>query len=137
MPRLGLPLLPSPFRWGLVAAIALVIFANSILFVTPAPPGAEPGPFWDKKLHFAAYAVFAASIAYATARSAYEQRTRWLVVVGLAMIYGISIELLQAQLPDRYFSYADLLANAIGAILGLGYLLIEKRVPYLPLDELL
>lgn len=135
MPRFGLPVFQSPFRWGLVAAIVLIIFVNSIIIVPPAPPG-DPVPFWDKQLHFAAYAALAASIAYATANTTYDQWTRLLVVVGLAMTYGVAIELLQAPLPNRYFSYADILANALGAFLGLTYFAIEARVPYIPLRDL-
>lgn len=132
MSRLGLPLVPAPFRWAIVVAVALVIFANSIVFVPPTPPGAEPGPFWDKRLHFAAYATLTLSLAYATARSDLEPPTRLMGVLFFAMGYGIAIELLQAPLPDRFFSYADLLANALGAVLGLVYFAIENRLSYMP-----
>jgi VanZ family protein len=135
MPRLGLPLFPSPFRWTLVGGIATVIFANSIVLAPPVPPG-DFGPFWDKKLHFAAYAALTASLAYATVQSNLTPRTRILTVLALAAGYGIAIELLQLPLPDRYFSLADLAANALGALLGLTYLAVEARVPYVRLDWL-
>lgn len=133
MPRLGVPLLPSAVRWGLVVAVAAVIFANSIFIAAPAP--ADPGPFWDKQLHFAGYAALSASLAYATARRDINARTRVLAVLLIAVAYGIAIELLQAPLPDRSFSYADMLANGLGALLGLAFFAIEARVPYVPLDR--
>lgn len=130
MRQLGVPLLPARIRWLFVAAVAGVIFVYSILIAPAAPP--EPGPLWDKKLHFAAYAALAATLAYATARSELGSTRRLLAIVGIAIGYGIAIELLQAPLPDRYFSYADMAANALGAILGLAYLVVEARVPYVP-----
>jgi VanZ family protein len=116
-------------------AVAIIIFVNSIVLIPPTPPGeAAPGPFWDKKLHFAAYAALSASLAYATARAELNPTARLLGVFGIAMAYGIAIEGVQAPLPDRYFSLSDMAANALGAVLGLTYLAVEARVPYVRFD---
>lgn len=134
MDRLGIPLLPSIVRWFLVGTVAIVIFVFSIIFAPAAPP--DPGPFWDKRLHFAAYAAFATTMAYATAQSEIRGRPRVIAVIGLAVLYGIAIEMLQAPLTNRYFSYADMVANALGALLGLTYLALETRLDYVPLSRL-
>lgn len=37
---------------------------------------------------------------------------------GLSFVYGVSLELVQAMLPYRSFDYADMIANGVGAFLG-------------------
>lgn len=36
----------------------------------------------------------------------------------IAGLYGVSLEFVQATLPDRSFDYADMLANFVGTFLG-------------------
>ena len=38
----------------------------------------------------------------------------------LTVGYGVSIELLQAGLPDRTFAITDMLVNAVGAVIAVG-----------------
>lgn len=133
MRQFPIPLLPAWIRWLLVVAVAGLIFVFSVLVGPAAPP--DPGPFWDKQLHFAAYATLAVALAYATARSDIESYRRPLAVVGIAIVYGIAIEFVQAPLPDRFFSVADMAANAVGALLGLAYLVVEQRMQYAPVGE--
>jgi len=133
--RVAVPLLPSAFRWlgaGLIAG-ALVYF--SLLTPPPvAPP--EPAPLWDKKLHLAGYAILTLSLAYATAASELRSPRRVLLVLVSAVLLGAGIELLQGRLPDRYFSYGDMIANAIGAVLASVWFLLETRFEYVrSIDE--
>jgi VanZ family protein len=50
------------------------------------------------------------------------------VVVAGATAYGFGVELLQVPLPYREFALADVLANAVGATLSLGWLAVEHYV---------
>ncbi|WP_368281139.1 VanZ family protein [Halorussus rarus] len=85
---------------------------------------------WDKKLHFAAYAGFAYSLAYATVESRDRPRRRIGGVLATALLFGLAIELVQGPLPMRYYSVADLLANCIGASLVVPWFLVESQVRY-------
>lgn len=54
---------------------------------------------------------------------------RWRpVVVAGATAYGFGVELLQVPLPYREFALADVLADAVGATLSLGWLAVEHYV---------
>lgn len=128
--RLRFPLLPTAVRWLGVIAVAAVIVYFSLLTTAPAPP--EAGPFWDKRLHFAGYAAFALALAYATATSRLDRHRRVLLVLAIAVLFGVAIEVLQAPLPERYFSYGDMLANALGAVLASAWFLVERRLEYVP-----
>jgi len=124
------PLLPDSIRWLGVIVIAGVLVYFSLLTTVSAPP--EPGPLWDKKLHFAGYAALGLSLLYATAASEEDPTRRALLSVGAAVAFGVLIELLQGPLPYRYFSYSDMLANALGALLATGWILVESRLEYVP-----
>ena len=127
--RVAIPLLPPALRWFGAAVIAGALVYFSLLTTPPlAPP--EPGPLWDKKLHLAGYAVLTLSLAYATAASELRSPRRVLLVLGGAVLLGAGIELLQGRLPDRYFSYGDMIANAIGAVLASVWFLLETRFEY-------
>lgn len=133
MTRIPFPLAPRWLRWAGVAGVAATIVYFSLVTAAPAPP--EPGPIWDKKLHFAAYAGFAFALAYATVEWQPRQTVRGGVVLGVALAFGAAIELAQGQLPARYYSNVDLLANLIGASLVVPWFLLERRVRYFSLGE--
>lgn len=128
MSRVPLPVAPRWFRWAGVGVVASVIVSFSLLTTVPAPP--EPGPLWDKKLHFAAYAGFAYALAYATVDWEHRPKVRIGAVLATAVLFGLVIELLQGMLPMRYYSVVDLAANVIGASLVLPWFLVESRVRY-------
>lgn len=121
--RVRVPVLPRPARVAGAVGVALAILYFSVI-VPPAPgevglPETLLGFFLDKWLHFAAYAAFAGALGYA--RLAPGERLDWrgLALVLLAAAgYGVGIELVQALLPERAFSLADMVANGIGAALG-------------------
>lgn len=119
-----IPVLPRTARIAGAVAVAGVIFYFSVS-VPPGVPSGFPetilGFFLDKWLHFAAYAALAAALGYACLAPGYRLDRRELALVFLvALGYGASIELLQAMLPERAFSVADMVANGIGAALGTG-----------------
>jgi len=122
-PRLRLPLVPRAARWGLALAAAGLLFYFSL--VPPPGSGAIPrGPLGvlplSTWLHFAGYAGLAVAVAYAMTGS---PRPDWQVVAvafGAAVAYGVGIELVQATVPVREFSYADMGINALGAGIAAG-----------------
>lgn len=133
MLRVRIPLFPDVVRWLGVAAVAAVIVYFSLLGKPPAaPPEPGLGSFWDKKLHFAAYAAFGLALAYATAASRRPVVRRAAIVLVAAILFGVGIEILQGTLPERYFSYGDMLANAFGAVLAAGWFLVESQIDYVP-----
>jgi hypothetical protein len=69
---------------------------------------------------------FGLVMAYATATGGRSLIGGALLVVGGAVLFEVGVEGVQAPLPDRYFSYGDMLANALGATLGGG--LVSRRI---------
>lgn len=126
--RMRVPLVPRPLRLLGVVAVLAVIGYFSLFTAPPQAPGRTP--FWDKHLHFAAYAGLALSLAYATVRLRDRPFRRALVVFGGALLVGAGVELLQGTMPARYFGWGDLLANALGAALVGVWFLLERRVRY-------
>ena len=112
MRRVPVPLVPRSIRWLGVLVVVAVIVHFSLITVPPKPP--EPGPFWDKQLHFVAYATFTVALAYATVGHRDEPRRRAALVVAAALVFGALIELCQGLLSYRSFGWGDLLANALG-----------------------
>lgn len=55
---------------------------------------------------------------------------RGLVILLVVFAYGLGIELVQGQLPNRYFGIGDLLANTVGTLLGGMWLVAERYVRY-------
>jgi len=123
-----IPLLPRWLRYLGVGAVAVVLLYFSVLTTPPVTPP-EPDPLWDKKLHFAGYAALTLALAYATAQIR-PRRRRVAAVVGVAIAYGLVIEVLQLPQPTRYFSLLDGLANAIGVVLASAWFLVEPRLRY-------
>lgn len=93
-------------RWLFAATAVLVM----VLSLTPLEPDA-PSLGWDKANHMAAFTLLAL-----LGCRAYPYRTRN-VLVGL-LAYGGLIEVLQSFTSYRRAEWADLLADALGLLLG-------------------
>ena len=115
-----MPPSPPPLKirhslWGLITAVyaALVL----VVAVVPVSPQLAPGRL-DKVAHLCEYALFAWLLAQVVRARRMPEREdlRWAWIY--AMSYGLLIELLQAMLPWRSAEVGDLLANAVGAWLG-------------------
>lgn len=135
MTRIRFPLLPRGLRVLGVCVVLATIVYFSLLDAPPGPP--QPTPFWDKHLHFLAYFGLALALAYATVRVRDQPLRRGLLVYGGALGVGIAIELAQGPLPNRYFGWGDLLANALGASLVAIWFLLERRLRYVRPQRLL
>lgn len=128
----AVPVLPDRVRWLAVATVATGLFVLSV-FATPPPepiiPSLDLLPL-DKWRHLLGYATLAVTLAYATA----DWETRSLVlfvgVVGVAALYGIGIEVVQATVPHRLFSVADAWANVLGALLVAPWFAVRSRVEF-------
>ncbi|MEZ3144896.1 VanZ family protein [Halobaculum sp. MBLA0143] len=126
-PVVRVPLIPRGLRVAAVLVVAGTI-AYFSLVTEASPPSA--GPFFDKYVHFAGYTVLALLAAYATATLRDRPITRAVAVVVGVAAYGFVVELLQAPLPGRQFSLYDQVANTLGALTVVVWLLIERRVRY-------
>jgi len=135
MKQLTLPLLPRALRIVLLGAVVAVIAYFSLLTPPPSAPGGEP--FWDKHLHFVAYAGLALAAAYATVRYRPQPVVRGSIVIGGTIAFGILIEVVQGVLPTRSFGWGDLLANCLGAVLVSIWFLVERRIAYVRAMRLL
>lgn len=93
-----------------LAATAVLALGIAVATLTPAPDTGLPGS--DKTYHILAFAALAFPLAFAG---------RWPAVpvfVG-AVAYGGLIEILQ-PMTGRTAEWADLYADALGAVLGVG-----------------
>ena len=107
------------WRLALLALLAVISF----LALTPAPPsGIDSG--WDKLNHLAAFAVLALAAGFSAAASARHAGRSALAL----LVYGGLIELLQSRMPPRQGEWADLLADAVGILLGLGLAALLRRL---------
>ena len=99
-----------------------VLFAASVLPVT-GPTTDLPA---DKMEHFVAYGITAV-LFFRHFATRYDKHALRLSVAS-ATAYGIFLEVVQAFVPYRQFSVADMLANAAGAIVfGVVYRLWRKQ----------
>lgn len=151
MMRVVVPLVPWPLRWLAVFVVAGFIFHTSIITVPPEVAAqtftggndvfallAELVGFaQDKWRHFVAYGAVGYTLAYATADWEFDRWHRALGVVAVAALYGAGIEVGQSFLPYRHFSYGDMLANALGALLVLPWYLSRPYVDLRTPEELL
>lgn len=77
-------------------------------------------PFRDKGVHAVEYGVLGALLAHALAGT-FLRSTRaqlWLWAVGFTVVFGMTDEIHQAFVPGRSSDIADVMADAIGAVLG-------------------
>jgi VanZ family protein len=103
--------------WGPVVLSMTALF---ILSSQPVLPGASLTPDWTQ--HGAAYAGLAVVTLRATAGG------RWsgvgpgalLAAWVIAALYGVSDEVHQSFVPERMADVRDIVADAVGAALGLG-----------------
>ena len=92
----------------------LVISVPAIFYLATTPsPYPIPHTGYDKLNHLLAFAEVTLVLRLAFPRLAL------ISVAMLAFSFGVTIELVQAMLPHRHFSPADLAANALGIGLGL------------------
>jgi VanZ family protein len=105
-----MPAAPAVTGWRLLllAAAAGVCW----LAFTPHPPPAVQH-VWDKAQHIGAFVVLGVC-----ARRGWPG-TRGVLAFGALLAFGVFIELVQSQIPGRSADVEDVLADGVGALLGL------------------
>mgnify|MGYP000175390016 CR=1 FL=1 len=100
-----------------------MIFVMGAIFFLSHQPGDSlymPSiPGIDKVAHMAAYAALAAAVLYAFQLLPAMNKTALqvsLLTIGFCIFYGIGDEFHQSFIPYRYVSFADLVADALGAV---------------------
>ena len=79
-----------------------------------------PGSGWDKTDHLAGFATLTL-----LARAGWP-RHGWRSLVGL-MLFGALIEGLQALTPHRFAEWGDLIADALGVLIGHAVSIVARR----------
>jgi VanZ family protein len=133
--ELTVPLASRRVRYALVALVAGVVLVASV--VEPSGGARTLGPFGlvgaDKWSHALAYAGLTAALTYASIKGG---RGRLALAVGVAVVFGIAIELVQWPIPYRTASVADALADALGAcLLVLGWRSFSGFIRFVPIGE--
>jgi VanZ family protein len=100
------------FRLWLAIGFALVALV-AYLSLTSKPPPIPSIEFGDKIGHLLAYATLTGWFGQLFIRF----KTQLWIVIGFCLM-GIALEFLQGLDPARYFEYADMAANCVGAALG-------------------
>jgi VanZ family protein len=119
---------PRWLQWAGVALVAgFILYAS--LFDSPGDALSPLGPLGifglDKWLHALGYAALGGSLAVALKGDV----DRGVVAAAVAAtLYGVGIEFAQAPLAERYFSFGDMAANALGAVLGSLVVALALRV---------
>lgn len=111
----------------------LFLWASVIMMLSVIPGADLPSlSIWepDKVMHATVYAIL--SLCAFKAMPFFNPRlsriSRRLYAVGLCILYGFSIELIQLLLPSRSFDLLDELANTIGCLIALaGISLFSRR----------
>ena len=76
----------------------------------------ETMSYADKNLHAFLYAILAVLVCKETKSRGYKiYLFSWLIV----SIYGILVELIQIPIPYRSFEWGDVVADSLGAVVGL------------------
>lgn len=108
-----------------------LVFIVILLSIDPAP--ATGVSVNDKVAHFVAYGGLMGWFS-----QIYHQLKQRIAAAILLIILGVTMEFVQANIPGRYYEFADMLANSGGVFLGwllcltpLQYMLqsVEKIIP--------
>jgi VanZ family protein len=77
-------------------------------------------PYFDKLLHFVAYALLAALFLRAFKTSRIKNKVKFMLILSvlLSSLYGISDEIHQYFIPYRDADLMDVLADTLGGIMG-------------------
>lgn len=111
----------SAVALGLAVAIPLGLWVGG---AQPQAVGLIPTP-WDKLAHLVVFAVLATAVAHAL-----RSMTRYPLLAGfaVALLVGVSDEWHQMGLVGRSADFSDLLADTLGAALGVAVVLLRRRL---------
>lgn len=120
---------PAPLAWIAVALWAGVIFYLSSLTGREIERLA-PFDFWDKAMHFSAYAAGGVLLGAALRWSCPQWSWKKVVVVGsIALsLYGVSDEIHQMFTPFRSADVSDWIADTLGGLCGVKLFALGERL---------
>ena len=120
----------SPPRYRRWLFLALAIYWIALFISTHVPLGEVEGlpEHSDKGMHFGAYAGLAFLLGLYIGAGKPMRWRHYLLTFGIVAAYGVVDELLQIPLESRSADPYDLLADCIGATIGLGALFIVRTV---------
>lgn len=105
----------NPSRWLFIALVA------AILVLALIPPAGSPTTGWDKSNHLLAFGTLALVGCRAWPG-------KWLPLLAGLVAYGMLIEGLQALTPYRSADWADVGADALGALAGISLYWLGRRL---------
>lgn len=133
--RFSIPVLPAWARWALVGVVVAVLAWGSLSPSRLVTRASEGFPYGDEGLHVASYAVLALAFTYAWLPERPRPLRRGLVVFAGVLAFGLLMEVLQSQVPQRTPDVGDAAANAIGAATALVWdALVARLVAHAPTD---
>ena len=105
------------FYWFPIIIFCLIIFIQSSY---PSPETAYDLPYFDKLLHFSAYAVLGALFLRAFKTTQFKNNINLVIILSIlaSSFYGISDELHQYFVPCRDADIMDALADILGSVCG-------------------
>ncbi|MDB4576046.1 VanZ family protein [bacterium] len=107
------PDLKLSFLWLSLGCVMVALVVYLSLTSSPVDTGLS-FPYQDKVFHAFAYFVLMTWFA-----QIYHGRLQRNVIAVMLVIMGVMLEYLQSFDPNRYYEYADMLANSTGVVLGL------------------
>ncbi|GMR00710.1 MAG: hypothetical protein BMS9Abin19_0044 [Gammaproteobacteria bacterium] len=127
----AVPDLKLRFLWLTIgyALVALVVF----LSLTSSPVDLELNfPYEDKVFHALAYFTLMAWFS-----QIYHDRFQRNMIAVVFVFMGVTLEYLQSFDPNRYFEYADMVANSAGVALGFSIALTGAKNILLRVEKVL
>jgi VanZ family protein len=120
----SLPLPSAPTRAQVLKAWAPALAYMALIFLLSSfrlqAPAIDELPFKDKLVHTIEYAVLGGLCSYASVRTwpLHHGLRTMLVGAFLATAFGVTDELHQSFVPGRNADLMDIVADALGALLG-------------------
>ena len=118
-----------------ISFLIVLVMASIIFYVSSLSfSGTEGGISYKSYIyHFTAFSYLALFLLISLSKGKYN-KLLILIAVFIAIIYGISDEIHQYFVPNRFPSLIDILTNSIGILItGIAYLkskITEARMPY-------
>lgn len=114
--------------------VPMVVVMGAIFFLSHQPGDSLyvlPFPGFDKLAHMGIYGVLAASVLYAfysgSNKSKDSALSLILITVSICTLYGIGDEFHQSFIPGRFASFADIVADTLGAVVVAGAWFLWNR----------
>jgi len=113
-----------------IAWLLAIAYAGLIFLLSSIPGRSLPAPPMfgaDKIVHAVEFAVLAILIWHVARRCGFGLRAALIIAVVVAIGYGVLDELHQGFTPGRFPSIFDVVADAVGALLGVALVYWRSR----------